>query len=216
MENKSDVFRAFLVKNAQYAGKYEIPIMKPTNSIPKKVIPFSKAISSKAYDSWVMFYENDDKFMRVWNNPKRYLQVLKQFQGVISPDFSVYRNMPLCMQIESTYKGKALGHFFQENGIDVIPNVRFNDERTFEFCFDGVPKNSIVSIGTHGCIKKNIDKAYFKIGLSEMLKVLSPKAIVVYGSAPDSIFEVCHTNHVELIQFDSDTAKYFASKKEVM
>ncbi len=203
MSHNTDVFNAFLVKNANYEGKYEIPKLKATSAIPSKVIPFSRAISSKEYDAWVVFYENDDKFIRVWNNPNKYLPILQRFRGVISPDFSVYRNMPLCMQIESTYKGKALGHFWQEHGIDVIPNVRFNDERTFEFCFEGVPKNSIVSVGTHGCLKKNIDKEYFKIGLSEMVKVLSPKTVIVYGVAPDGIFEVCHTNQIEVIQFDS-------------
>lgn len=29
-----------------------------------------------------------------------------------------------------------------KNGVDVIPNVRWGDERTFAFCFDGIPMES--------------------------------------------------------------------------
>lgn len=46
----------------------------------------------------VAYFSKDDfKFNRIWNNPKRYLEFLKNFKGIISPDFSLYRNMPLSM-----------------------------------------------------------------------------------------------------------------------
>lgn len=213
---KHDVFKSFLVQNASYAGNFEIPILQSTSSIPLKVIPFSKAISSNEYDAWIVFYENDDKFVRIWNNPKRYLSIIKKFKGVISPDFSVYRNMPLSMQVWSTYQGKALAHFWQENEIDVIPNVRFGDKRTFEFCFDGVPKNSVVAVGTHGCIKSIVDRMHFKIGLAQMVKVLVPHTIIVYGTAPPDIFGEYQRHGIDIVQFNSHTSKYFISRKEVI
>ena len=58
----------------------------------------------------------------------------------------------------------------QDNGIEVIPNVRWNDERTYEFCFDGIEKNKTVAVGTHGCIKRKEDKTFFKIGLAQWCK----------------------------------------------
>ena len=42
------------------------------------------------FDSWVVFYEADKYFERLWNNPKQYISKLKRFQGVITPDFSIY------------------------------------------------------------------------------------------------------------------------------
>ena len=41
-----DVFRAFLVENASYDGFLEIPVIDYCNYRPKKLIAFSKAISS--------------------------------------------------------------------------------------------------------------------------------------------------------------------------
>ena len=79
--------------------------------------------------------------MNGFGNPRQYLDKLKKFQGIISPDFSLYRNMPLCMQMWNTYRGRALANFLSENDINIIPNVRFGDERTYSFCFEGKDSN---------------------------------------------------------------------------
>ncbi|MCD7855642.1 MAG: DUF4417 domain-containing protein [Clostridiales bacterium] len=204
--NNYDVFHSFLVKNADYEGVFEMPCLKTSIQIPNRVITFSKAMSRKTknFDQWVVFYEHDVKFERLWNNPKAYLNKLKKFNGFISPDFSIYRNMPLCMQIWNTYRGRALAFWLQDNGIEIIPNVRFNDERTYAFCFDGIEKNKTVAVGTYGCIRSKIDRDYFKSGLSELITRLSPKNIVVYGSAPNSIFEEYFNKGIKILSFESE------------
>ena len=164
----------------------------------------------KDFDSWVMFYEHDRKFERLWNNPKRYIGKLKKFQGVISPDFSLYRNMPLVMQMWNTYRSRALAAWFNKNAIDVIPNVRFNDERTYSFCFDGIEKEKTVAVGTYGCIKRREDREYFKSGLAEMVKRLKPGTIVVYGATPDVIFKPYKDLGIKIISF---VEPYFNSEK---
>ena len=209
-----DVFHAFLVENADYDGYYEMPRIRGCDEIPSGVITFSKAMARNmhGFDRWVVFYEHDRNFERLWNNPRAYLDKLKKFRGIISPDFSIYRNMPLCMQLWNTYRGRALAHWLQENGIKVIPNVRFNDERTYDFCFDGIEKDKTVAVGTHGCIKRRADKAYFKSGLSELVKRLSPKNIIVYGAAPDEIFKEYKDSGINIIAFESEFSK---SRKQV-
>ncbi len=212
--NNYDVFHSFLVANADYDGYFEIPTIRTSDLLPNKVVTFSKAMSKtwKDFDCWVVFYEHDVNFERLWNNPKAYLNRLKKFNGVISPDFSLYRNMPLCMQMWNTYRGRALASWFQDNGIEIIPNVRWNDERTYEFCFNGIDKGKTVAVGTHGCIKKKDDKEYFKAGLSELVKRLSPKTIIVYGAAPDEIFKQYKNMGIRIMTFESEFSK---SRKQV-
>lgn len=210
--SKKDVFNSFLVQNATYSGFYEIPSLKKSTHIPQKFIPFSNCLRSKDFDSHIMFYEDDFRFDRIWNSPDRYVEVLKKFKGVISPDFSLYRNMPLSMQIWNTYRGKALAHYWQENGIDVIANVRFSDERSYSFCFDGIPKHGIVSVGTHGCIQKRVDQEFFKDGVQELINVLAPHTIIIYGALPEEISKVCDDNGVKVLHFESEIAQYFFSK----
>lgn len=91
MQNTKDVFRSFLVRNAEYDGKLELPVIKTSAQIPTKVITFSKAMSKscKDFDCWVIFYEHDKNFERLWNNPKAYIEKLKKFNGKITgkPNF---------------------------------------------------------------------------------------------------------------------------------
>ena len=212
--NNYDVFHSFLVEKADYDGYFELPKIRTSSQLPDRVITFSKAMARtwKDFDCWVMFYEHDVNFERLWHNPKQYLAKLKKFKGIISPDFSLYRNMPLCMQMWNTYRGRAIAVWLQNNGVEIIPNVRFNDERTYEFCFDGIEKFKTVAVGTHGCIKNRIDKDYFKDGLAEVVRRLSPRTIIVYGAAPDDIFKKYRDASINIMPFESEFSK---SRKQV-
>lgn len=174
-----DVFHSYLVEDADYEGYIELPKIKTSNLIPKKLVPFSKAMSKSwnDFDCWVMFYEHDVKFERLWNNPKQYLEKLKKFKGIISPDFSLYRNMPLVMQQWNTYRSRALAVWLQKNDVEIIPNVRFNDECTYDFCFDGIEKFKTISVGTHGCIKIKLIRIILKRALRSLLTDYPPKPL---------------------------------------
>lgn len=211
--NRKDVFHSFLVKNANYAGHEEIPCVKTSELLPKKVIPFSKAITSKEYDSWIHFYEHDYVFEKLWNNPQKYLPIIKRFKGVISPDFSLYYDMPLVMQQWNTYRNRAIACWLKDNGVEVIPNVRWGDERTFKLSTLGVEKNKTIAVGTHGCIKTIEGRKMFIDGFDYVLKVLKPKNIVVYGRMPDKIFRHAKVYGINLIHFESEFS--LSHKKEV-
>ena len=116
-----DVFNSFLVSSATYAGNYEFPVIAPCYDIPNRLIPFSKCISSKDHDYWVHFYEDDYLFERLWKNPNKYLSILQRYNGVILPDWSLYRDMPLVMQLWNIYRSRALGTWLQYNGIKLYP-----------------------------------------------------------------------------------------------
>lgn len=208
-----DVFRAFLVSNATYAGDFEFPCILPETTIPTRLISFSKAIKSNDYDAWVHFYEDDVAFERIWNNPQRYLSILKRFAGVITPDFSLYRDMPLIMQLWNIYRSHAIGCWLQENGVHVITNVRFADERTYAPCCAGVPKHSAIAVGSHGCIRSWDDRAFFEQGLAYVISELLPPVIIVYGSAPDTIFEKYKKSGITILHFDSECT--IAHRKKV-
>lgn len=199
-----DVFRAFLVKNATFDSELEIPCIKAEDRLPSRLIPFSKTIGGTDYSAWVHFYEDDAAFERLWANPERYLPILKRFEGVIAPDFSLYRDMPLVMQQWNVYRSRAIGHWLQENRIPVIANVRWGDRRTFGLCCAGVPRNATIAVGSHGCVKLLREREYFKHGLEYAVTVLSPKTIVVYGAAPDEIFGGYKEAGISILQFDSE------------
>ena len=198
LKNKiDDGFNPELVYGAFFDGNLEIPQIKRPDKIiiPSALIPFSQRNRSDNYKEFVHFYEHDKNFATVLTAAKEHFDCLKKFQGVISPDCSLYRDMPLVLQIANTYMNRAIGHYLQSKGLYVIPNIRWGDERSYttielpeKFAFLGVPKRSIVSIGTYGCIKSKENKIYFTEGLEAMLDELEPEVVLVYGGMPDSIF----------------------------
>ena len=206
-----DTFKTFLVSDASFDGNLEIPIIKRDNCIPNELISFSKCISSKEYNCWVHFYEDDINFERIWNNPKKYLEILKKYKGVISPDFSLYRDLPLVQQQWNTYRNRAIGCWLQANGIKIIPNVRFGDKRTYSFCCLGVEKGSVIAIGTHGTLKNKVDRMIFEEGLIFVINKIRPSAIIIYGSAPKEIFDK-YSIITKIYHFESDFGK---SRKKV-
>ncbi|MDO4961410.1 MAG: DUF4417 domain-containing protein [Eubacteriales bacterium] len=203
-----DVFNAFLVALAYYAGVFEFPIIQPTYFIPNKLIAFSKAISCTNYNQWVHFYEDDYLFERIWRNPGRYLEILRKYNGVILPDFSLYRDMPFVMQLWNIYRSRAIGFWLQQNGIRVIVNIRYADQRTYRCCCDGISKHCVIAVGTHGIIKNKEDRRYFCEGLDVVVKKLQPTAIIIYGKVPDSIFAKYRQAGIQIIQFESEFASF--------
>lgn len=212
-KNCKDVFNAFLVLSATYDGIYEFPRIKPIYEFPNRLIPFSKAIACKDYNQWVHFYEDDYLFERFWKNPKKYLKLLKKFNGVILPDFSLYRDMPFVMQLWNIYRSRALGHWLQSNGVKVIPNIRFGDKRTYKICCVGIEKHCVIAIGSHGNLKQIEDREIFLKGIDVVINTLEPRAIIVYGAAPEKYFKKYLDAGIKIIQFDSD---YATSHKEVV
>ena len=211
--NYKDVFHAKLVEGAEFSGPEEIPKIHTSRLLPVELIPFdhAKAILKEEpapnAHQWIHFYIDDYRFERLWNQPERYWDLLRSFEGAISPDFSLYRDMPLVLQKMSVYKSRALAYWMQSNGIELIPNVRWGDERSYPFCFDGIEKSSTVAVGSHGTVQKRIDRNYFARGLSAMIEALSPRTILVYGAIPHEIFDPLSAQGIRILSFQSEISK---------
>ena len=192
-----DGFNAELVETAFFDGALEMPRIERPDLIliPPAVIPFSKRNRSKDFSECLVFYEHDINFADVLRTPDAYLSDVLRFPYMTALDCSVYRDMPLLAQMANVYRSRAIGHYYQAKGAYVIPNVRWGDERSYttevlpeKFAFLGVPKHSIVSIGTYGCLQSRENKLHFRQGLEAMLAELSPEVVMVYGAMPDSVF----------------------------
>ena len=192
-------FRVSLVEKAFFDGDLEIPhINRPKEiKIPSGMAPFSCRERSLAlgYEDFVCFYEQDIKFRSILTDTEEYVEDLSRFQGVISPDCSLYIDAPLCVQIAGIYLNRAVGYYLQQQGLYVVPNIRWGDERTYttemfrdKVAFLGVDKHSIVSVGTYGQIKTAESKQYFREGLIAMLDELEPEVVLVYGPMNKKIF----------------------------
>ena len=173
------------LENAQYlgVGKFQMPEIQPVYELdyPDKWIEFDYAHRNRNRDNvGIHFFERDYKFDRVWNEPNKYIPLLQSYKCALSPDFSMYSDYPRAMQIWNLYRNCWCARFWQDNGIKVIPSVMWVDEDSYDWCFDGMPKKSIVAVSTVGNMKTDEDKKYWIKGYTEMLNRLDPKEVLIW------------------------------------
>lgn len=168
----------------------DIPLCPTTaESLPSEIIPrdeakhiyknaLARGDDESFYDAFVCWYIDDYKFdgpRGIWHDYVFVLRVLRHFAGAITPDFSTYQDFPEPLKIYNTYRMRAYGYWLGKNGIVVINNSRWGTQETWRYCFDGIPQNSIICIGTvGGSPRKLIDRKRFEEGLEELVRVCSP------------------------------------------
>ena len=160
---------------------WQMPIIENNDFVPHDLIGFNYAKTSERTDCGIHFYVDDYQFERVWNYPEKYTDILKKFECILSPDFSLYMDMPMPMKIWNIYRSRQIGQFYQSQGIKVIPTVSWAEPETFEFCFLGIPKGSVVSVSTVGVRRYEDAVATWKNGMDEMIRQIEPSKILIYG-----------------------------------
>ena len=191
---KLDIYDPF-----ETIGFYDMPIIRKTEHMPKSLLGFNYAKSSKKYESGIHFFLDDYQFERLWRSPQTYINMLSEFDCVLTPDFSLYTDMPKAMMIWNTYRSRLLGNFWQQEGLTVIPTVSWADEDSFDFCFDGLPLNSTLAVSTVGIKQSKKATQIWIKGFEEMIESCHPEKLIVYGpkldyDMPDGIDIICFPN----------------------
>lgn len=165
---------------------YGFPVLSATQTIGDRMIRFCDWKEVDDPENYIAhFYYDDYKFISAWREPDKYIDRLSQFKAVVAPDFSLYTDFPITLQILSCYRRQWCGAYWQSLGLDVIPDVVWGTKESYKFCFDGIPKRSTVAVSTVGVKRdkewNNETDSLFRDGYNEMLKRLEPTTILFYG-----------------------------------
>ena len=173
-------------------GKLKIPIIpkfreRPDDFDDLLLIGFDKINleDMNHLNRMVHFFLYDYRFERVWKTPDSDIEKLSRYRAVLSPDFSMYLEMAPVMQLYNVFRNRWCGAYWASKGIRVIPTVNWGGESTFDFCFDGIEKGSVVAVSTymasehdHRCDQKE----WFMTGYNEMLRRIEPEKIICYNT----------------------------------
>lgn len=223
-------WNAFMVSKARFSPK-DIPLCQTTAEEPPEGMLtykeaktlYHKELRKGNKEFWnrdyVCFYEDDQDFdstCGIWYRPSNAYRVLKHFGGIITPDFSTYQDFPAPLKIWNTYRMRAFGNWYGNIcGNHVINNVRWGTPETYNYCFEGIPRFSMVAIGTVGGSPQHlINRKRFESGLDAMMKVLCPHTILVYGSDRYTCFDRIKRQGVTVISYPGKTCRAFAEAKK--
>lgn len=144
------------------------------------------ATLKKHTNSLLLFFSYDKILQKYWDNPLKYVPLLQLSKLCCTPDFSVYPGMNQWEISHNVYKNRWLGCLWQSYGIPVICSVSWADDSTFDICFSGIEKGSIVAVSTLGCTQLN--KSLFLCGYKRMMDTIEPSLVIVYGNLIDGMF----------------------------
>lgn len=185
-------FNLLNIFNASFTGEDEFPVLlkQPEDfRIPFQLTRFTDRKQASLNDA-ICFYEWDQMFTKQLSDAriKRIIPDLRLAGSVIQPDYSIYADEPLLLQKMAVFERNRVAVELQNAGIPIIPNLRWGDERSYEFAFAGIPKHQVCAIGTHGQIRDLEKRELLKNGLGVALEAVEPRMVLVYGQMPDDIF----------------------------
>ena len=178
-----------LYSNHEY-DKYGFPIIKKDkfdfNDWKETRICNFKNIKSQEEKekSIVIMFNYDNVLNNVWDNPYKYLSKFLHFKALCTPDFTIYPGMNINDVRYNIYKNRWIGCLWQEKGYKVIPTIQWALEDTYDMCFSGVEKGSVVIISTLGCAS---NYEVFLKGFNKMKEVIKPSLIIVFGKMLDGM-----------------------------
>lgn len=182
------------------AGFYEMPVIRKSTFVPSDLIGFNYALNSKNKRAGIHCFVDDYQFERLWNNPDAYIETIAGYECFLSPDFSLYLDMPMAMKVWNIYRSRMIGQYYQDHGIEVIPTVSWAEPETFAFCFDGIEVGATVAVSTIGVKRNEYAQKLWQQGMDEMIKTIKPSNILLYGGMVEydykGISVVEYHNHV--------------------
>jgi len=181
-----------------------------------KLLAFNSAKSDngKHCERFVHFFLYDYNFESVWKNPEKIIEVLSKYKGVLTPDFSMYTEMPYAVQIYNTFRNRWCGAYFASKGIKVVPTVNWSDEGSFDFCFKGIPKGSVVAVSTymfHESAHHADQKELFLAGYNRMLSEIEPEKIICYSEPFDEM-----QGDIIYVDYELSSWKHLSDEKSVV
>lgn len=163
-----------------------------------KMVGFNYALTEKhPEDKICHFFMDDYQFERVWKYPDRYIGVFKRFKAIVAPDFSTYTNFPKVVQQFNHYRNLWLARYFQTNNINVIPNISFSDESSFDWVFHGQPQDSLCCLSTVGCFQQLEVRSLYLKGVKQAIKALKPSSLIIYGKLHNELAETLKSSGFE-------------------
>lgn len=189
------------------SGTWGILKLNPckTDAPPDVVLPFHKAVTlwrrgrRQLVHAVVHFFEEDYFFERLWNNPVRYLDMLRHFKYVIMPDFSMRMLDRPIDQVKNLDRSHLIGHWLQHNGVNVVPSGCWCGGASYSWCFSGLPDKGTIAISMTGCMGNDMEKSAFISGLKAFFEHTHPDVVWLFG----------YNHNQEMEDIISSHCKYF-------
>lgn len=183
VHNQLSLDHLLLTSGATFVGTINVPALKPVSEIPRiqHCLPINLIKQNEQGDLWGHCFVKDNIQNHYWNNPMQGLEKIQGLTGVISTDFSMYRDFTIEQQKWNCFKNRVIAYHWQQHCKNVIPTASWSTPQSFDWCWDGLPSKSVLAITTNGIVTDKEGYRLFIGGLDELIRQKDPIALVVCG-----------------------------------
>ena len=192
-------------------GPYQIPILKPTTlpNCPEAMASFCRQPPLIRRQRTLLHgFVDDPKLLPLLKAPKKFLEQFATYFAVTTPDFSICTEMPLQDRIRSTWSSRAIGAYFQQHGLQVVPNIRWAHLSDLEYILDGLSTGGTIVLSTQGLLREQSLRKTFKAGAEIVLHQLEPEQVIIYGQLPHTTHQN-FSHHTEIWRFSTDISRIY-------
>jgi hypothetical protein len=167
-------------------NQWGIPDLPVARLEPARLVAYNsrKDVTTAGPGAAVHFFLDDYRFETVWSKPERGLSRCATVGAALTPDFSLWRDMPLVMQLWQVYRSRWCGAWLLHHGVTVVPTVSWSTPESYRFAFTGIAPGSVVAVSTVGVLRAPDARALFDAGFTELVRRVRPSIVLVYGRPP--------------------------------
>ena len=164
------------------------PVLKPYNgNVQLKPIAYSDRSTNPQDNEILHFFIDDYRFRNaVWYNLEYTTYVISLYDYVFTPDLSLWRNLQTeFFNQKNIFRTRFVGAYWQLCGFNVIPTASWGGLESFSYCFNGLPKESIIAVSAMGARKDRQAFELWRYGIERLIIEKNPTLILIYGEEFD-------------------------------
>ncbi len=173
-------------------NEWGIPGLPACSLEPARLVSYAdrKACEKAEPGSAAHFFLDDYRFEVAWSKPERAISRVSRVGAALTPDFSLWTEMPLCMQQWQVYRSRWCGAWMAHHGITVIPTASWSGPESYAWAFAGISAGSVVAVSAVGTRRDRVASRLFAAGFDAMCSAIRPRLVLAYGPLPDGLPDV--------------------------
>ncbi len=167
-----------------FTDDYGMPQLQPyTGPIDFEPVLYGDRHKSISRHKAIHFFTNDSSIHSwAWKNLLKTTKILVDLNcPVFAPDFSMYVDVPKMINLENLWKNRIVAAFWQLIGLSLVPVGSWGNADSFSYCFNGLPKNSVIAVCGMGHAHRKGAKILWYEAIRELVRQKHPTTIIVYG-----------------------------------
>lgn len=171
------------------SNQWGIPDLPASSYEPARLVAYNDryACEHAPAGSAVHFFLDDYRFETCWTKPLRPLTRIARVGAALTPDFSVWTDMPPVMQMWQVYRSRWYGAWLTHHAIDVVPTVTWAGPSSYGFAFAGLTPGGVVAVSSVGTRRGRQARNLFAAGYEAMTGAVQPSRVLAYGGLPDGL-----------------------------